>query len=1133
MMTSDVARRSDLALAAPLRWGTDGVSTPEQAFVLPVGTVTFLLTDIAGSTQLWEHEPQDTMQAAVVRHYAILAAAVEAHRGVRPQEQGEGDSVVAAFARPSDALAAASAAQLALAAEPWGTSQPLRVRIAVHTGEAHLRDDANYAGQAIIRTARLRNIGHGGQVLVSGATRDLSVDQTGTRFELVSLGEHRLRDLGRPEHVWQLVHPDLPSDFDDLVTLDTVPNSLPISLSPFIGRHAEILALSDLVWAERLVTCTGTGGAGKTRLALHVGAELVEQFPAGVWWVELAPLGPDGVESAMRASLGISEGAQVAFEEAVRRKLGDQRCLLIVDNCEHVTEVVAPLVDRLLRSAPTLHVLATSRVMLDLPGERSWRVPPLGLPDRSATATVEALSQFDAVRLFCDRARRARPNFDLTIDNGPVVAELCHRLDGIPLAIELAAARCRMLDPQRILDGLDDAFRILAGGSRAVLPRQQTLEGSIAWSHDLLAPRERTLLRRLSIFVDGWTLDTAEAVAPDGDVDIDVDGLDALAVFDALDRLVDHSLVHTVETPTGVRFGMLETVRQFATRRLADDPGEQSDIADRHAEFFADWVASLRDDLLGAALEQWYDPLVAERSNIVAALSRRADADPAASADALMALAAVLAHDEWAATGRSLLPVADRLDATVDAGRRWQVLWARTRILSHLGDPTNEMAYATAMHDAAAAVDDPVGIALAKSLTLSHLAALGWVVFDDWKGFVAMAAPHDPAAAAALRSILVFFAAQHGRIDLVDETMAEIELHREDHGLPLARTIEMMADGNASFHRADARRAVDLMRTALASRFTIPSLRGAAAGVIVQAGADLGLDLAAEVEPGLRAPADVEGNLIAGITADEVLAIQCLHLGDTAGAHERYRRLLDAYPAVGDTIYFAQEVYTLIAAGFEGYEDCLTTESSPTVVACGHRARAEQALRRGDVASALDRAHQALRIEHAERLDRGRMFTLDCISRVLTAAGRHHEAARILGACESARAQRGLVRLPCLQALMDESTATTQAALGDDAFEVALADGATLSLVAVTEYSTRLRVAHTAATVGWDALTPTEARVAELVAEGLTNPQVAKELLMGAETVKTHLSRVFDKIGVANRKELIVAGSRRAAERHR
>ena len=293
-MRGDDVRSGRSSLSGPVRWGVDGVTSPQQAFVLPVGTVTFLLTDVAGSTRMWESEDDDAMRTAIVRHYEILSEIVNAHGGVRPQEQGEGDSIVAAFARPSDALAAAAVAQAALGAEEWPTGAPIRVRMAIHTGEAHLRDDTNYAGQAIIRTARLRAVGHGGQVLVSGATRDLAVDQLGDRFDLRFLGEHRLRDLGRPEHVWQLVVPGGVDEFEPLATLDAVPNSLPVSLSPFIGREAEVAELAALVAAERLVTATGTGGAGKTRLAQHraVMEALDPELKSGVHALAIEVLDP-------------------------------------------------------------------------------------------------------------------------------------------------------------------------------------------------------------------------------------------------------------------------------------------------------------------------------------------------------------------------------------------------------------------------------------------------------------------------------------------------------------------------------------------------------------------------------------------------------------------------------------------------------------------------------------------------------------------------------------------------------------------------------------------------------------------------------------------------------------------------
>ena len=586
--THAVHRQTLADLQRPFRWGAHGVTSPSRAFALPIGTVTFLLTDVEGSTRLWSSESAETMHAAMGRQLEILARAVDENEGVRPQEQGEGDSIVAAFARPSDALRAALAAQRALGAEAWPTRSPILVRMAIHTGEAELRDDANYAGQAIIRCARLRALGHGGQVLVSGATRDLAIDQVAAEFELRPLGEHRLRDLGRPEVVWQLAHPELRAEFPPLVSLDASPHNLPVVMAPFIGRLEEIDTLSELVRSNRLVTATGAGGAGKTRLAQQVGAHVLDEFTAGVWWVELAAVTPEGVEGAVRLAIGMSDTMNVALEEAVRRKLDGRRSLLIIDNCEHVTGSVAPLVARLMSTAPTLHILATSRVTLDLPGELPWRVPSLALPDRHAALAVEVLSQFDAVRVFCDRARRARPNFRLDDDNGPAIAELCHRLDGIPLALELAAARCRMMSPMQILEGLDDSMRLLTGGSRALMPRQQTLEASIGWSVDLLTDAERVLLARLSVFVGGWALQAAETVCADST-------LSSYAVFDALDRLVDHSLVTVSDAKRGSRFSMLETVCQFAWRMLSAEAGERSSVRDRHCAYFVDLVDSWND----------------------------------------------------------------------------------------------------------------------------------------------------------------------------------------------------------------------------------------------------------------------------------------------------------------------------------------------------------------------------------------------------------------------------------------------------------------------------------------------------------------------------------------------------------
>jgi class 3 adenylate cyclase len=469
------------------------------------------LTDIEGSTRGWETAPE-VMGRAVGRHYALLDEAVTAHHGVRPVEQGEGDSVVGAFARASDAVAAALAAQRALVSEAWPEGGHLRVRMAVHTGEAELRGEGNYFGPAVIRCARLRAIAHGGQVLVSQASADLVVDRLPDGASLADLGSHRLRDLGRPERVFELRHSDLPGGFGPLRSLDVLPNNLPVQLTTFVGRRQELAEVTGLLASTRLLSLTGAGGCGKTRLALQLAAEVAEHFPGGVWLVELASVSdPDRVAAAVAGAVGERDGGGDVVETIVGR-LGAEAALVVLDNCEHVLGSVAALADLLLRRCPRLVMVATSREPLGVPGETGWRVPSLSLPGRFEPIEVEALSQFDAVRLFLDRAAKARPNFVLGTANAPAIAQLCSRLDGIPLAIELAAARVRGMTVEQVAAGLDDRFRLLTGGARTVLPRQQTLQASVDWGFALLSEPERVVFRRLAVFAGGFSLDAAERV---------------------------------------------------------------------------------------------------------------------------------------------------------------------------------------------------------------------------------------------------------------------------------------------------------------------------------------------------------------------------------------------------------------------------------------------------------------------------------------------------------------------------------------------------------------------------------------------------------------------------------------------
>jgi class 3 adenylate cyclase len=493
----------------------------ESTTALPTGTVTFLFTDIEGSTRLWEQHPE-AMEAALIRHDELAARIIQQHEGSLVKHRGEGDSLFAVFARAADAVAAALTLQQVLRAEPWPATEghpegmPLQVRVALHTGDAAFRD-GDYFGAAVNRCARLRAVAHGGQILLSSATQELVRDALPEEIRFQDLGEHRLRDLARPERVFQLLHPDLPADFPPLSSLNTLPNNLPQQVTSFIGREKEMAEVRRLLSTTRLLTLTGSGGTGKTRVSLQVAADLLEGDGDGVWLVELAPLAdPSLVSQAVATALGVREEPGKPLSQTLVEFLKPKRLLLLLDNCEHLLSACAELAGLILRSCPGVQILATSREGLNIPGETTYRLPSLSLPDpRQLPSTVESVSQYEAVRLFIDRATAAVPAFAVTNQNAPAVAQLCVRLDGIPLAIELAAARVKAMSVEQINGRIADMFRLLTGGSRTALPRQQTLRAAIDWSYDLLSEKEKILLRRLSVFAGGWALEAAEQVCAD------------------------------------------------------------------------------------------------------------------------------------------------------------------------------------------------------------------------------------------------------------------------------------------------------------------------------------------------------------------------------------------------------------------------------------------------------------------------------------------------------------------------------------------------------------------------------------------------------------------------------------------
>jgi predicted ATPase/class 3 adenylate cyclase len=616
---------------------------------------TFLFTDIEGSTSLWEEHPE-AMGRALLQHDDLLRACIESHGGRVFKTMG--DAFCAAFTEARGAVEAVLASQgwlPALALETVDGSRPLRVRMALHTGVAEERD-GDYFGQPLNRLARLLAIGHGGQVLLSLAAAELVQGNLPCGVSLTELGEHRLKDLGRPETVFQLCHPGLPAEFPPLRSLDSpdLQHNLPQQLTSFVGRGKELAEVKALLDRTRLLTLTGAGGCGKTRLALQSAAGMLEDSGdagnrlSGCWLVELAPLSePSLVPQTVASALGLKEEPGRPVLQTLTEHLKSKHLLLILDNCEHLLESCAQVADAVLRGCPGVLVLATSREGLGISGETLYRVPSLSLPDRAQPHSPESLSRCEAARLFIERAAQVRTGFSVTDQNAPALASVCSRLDGIPLAIELAAARVRSLSVEEINGKLDQRFRLLTGGSRTALPRQQTLRSLIDWSYDLLGDAEKALIRRLSVFAGGWTLEAAEATCSDDERGTATDeraqtvqrpasrplsmDVDRDVVLDLLTSLCDKNLLVAEQQEGATRYRLLETVRQYARERLLES-GEGDVWRRRHLECFLALAEEAEPHLAGADQAAWLERLEREHDNLRAALEWSAEApDGAAS----------------------------------------------------------------------------------------------------------------------------------------------------------------------------------------------------------------------------------------------------------------------------------------------------------------------------------------------------------------------------------------------------------------------------------------------------------------------------------------------------------------------
>ena len=684
---------------------------------IPSGTVTFLFTDIEGSTKLAQAHP-DRWESLREKHHAMLKEAIESKRGHIFQIIG--DSFCVAFHTAGDALRAAIDGQRALSRmnDDGGrtnssfilhnSSLLLKVRMGIHTGEAEARNGEYRGYLTLSMIQRVMSAGHGGQILLSGASEILLRGQLPAEVSLRDMGERKLKDIPQPARIFQVVAPDLQSDFPALRALDVFPNNIPTQLTSFIGREKEMLEATQMLQQSRLLTLTGSGGTGKTRLSLQAASSLLEQFKDGVWLIELAPISepalvPNTVANVLRLRVEDSR----PLMDVVMDWLRDKEALLILDNCEHLLDACAQFANTVLQNCRVARILATSREALGIAGEVAYRVPSLPTPNEATD--IKHLETFDSVKLFVQRATLTLPTFQLTDANASLVAQICSRLDGIPLALELAAARVRALSVEQIAERLDDRFRLLTGGSRAALPRQQTLRALIDWSYQLLSEEERLLFRRLAVFVGGWTLDAAESVC--GEERIVPAGGSGLDILELMTRLVDKSLINVEHSGSESRYRRLETIRQYAREKLFETD-EVASLRDAHLAYFAGLAERAEHGLQGRAQKQWLARLEAEHDNLRGALEWSLKSQPETGLRIAVALREFWDTHGHLTEARKWLGIF--MDATKElppTSLRVKALFARALFASRQGDAEGWKTHQDEGFALAESLEDARGIA--------------------------------------------------------------------------------------------------------------------------------------------------------------------------------------------------------------------------------------------------------------------------------------------------------------------------------------------------------------------------------------------------------------------------------------
>jgi predicted ATPase/class 3 adenylate cyclase/DNA-binding NarL/FixJ family response regulator len=1073
-------------------------------------TVTLLIADVEGCTRPWEHQPKE-MTAAAAQLARTLAGVVVAHGGVRAVEQRQGDSFVVVFGRASDAVACA----LELQRAPLG---PIRLRIGVHTGHAQRCDEDNDIGPTLNRTTRLRDLAHGGQTVLSGTTGDLVIDRLPADAWLTDLGTHRLPDLPRPERVVQLCHTDLSNEFPPLRTPKTVATkNFPARLTTFVGRRAEMEELRRIISNDRVVTLTGAGGIGKTRLALEVAAQLLGEFDDGVCYVDLAPItDPQIVPVTVAHTLGLPDQPGRSTLDALRRFVGDQEILLLLDNCEHLLDACGALIAALLDACPRVTVLATSREPIGVVGELTWMVPSLSLTD-------------DAVELFTDRARRARPDFRATDDNSAIIADICCRLDGMPLAIELAAARVRAFSLADILENLHDRFRLLTGGARTALHRHQTLRASVDWSYAQLTQPEQGLFGRLGVFLGGFDLEAAQAVGASAAVE-------HYQVIDQLSQLVDKSLVVAQDASGVMRYRLLETMRQYVLEKLAES-GDADAVRDRHRDHYTDRAEGLASPVREGhqRLADWAE---VELDNLRAAYARSRETG---DVDKALRLASSL-QPFWIARGRLREGLA-WFNAAVTATPGPDVapeVWVRAvahqnTLAAWLPAPTNLQQVQAAL-STARQLDDPTLIATTLNVCgvltrydpepsriyFEEAAELAQAANDRrtlcetrlYQAILINGLPGDPMVARAAAEDC------HELADMLGDRFTS-----SNGRIWLGCALHMLGDLNE------------------ATRVLVPLVeKGSATGqqfITFLANVFLGRVLAYQGQPA-RARACGETALAAatamgGILDDAVhamLAEAALSSGDEHAAKDACEE--SWLHTVPERMPFTRTLNpmseALLACG-ELVAARRWADDTVTVVAGFHKTvaltvRAHIALAQGEPEQAARDAHDALAIAAETRAYLRLPDAIECLARLAAGDGTHQHAARLFRAAGAIRADKGIARFPMYQAGYDAAIESSRDALGEGAFGTAWAQGAALSIEEAIAYAQRGRGKRQRPSSGWESLTPTETDVVRLVRDGLANKDIAARLLISHRTVQTHLTHVYNKLGLASRVQLVHEAAR-------